>query len=232
MEVADRTEMDKKGGHLAQRLDGRPILRESAQCPEEDLGSFQDISRHRFFNTNNLWFDLKELHQVMANRPEGLALPMILNSKTVDPRDKRSTPVYQLETAMGAAISVFEGAQAIRVPRCRFAPVKTTNHLLALRSDAFVLNENFHVLPNPERQLAPIVVTLDSHYKMVSDFEARFPFGAPSLVECESLNIEGDFRFGTNVSCRGRVDLLNESGAQVEIPDGTVLEGRLHYPKE
>ena len=31
------------------------------------------------------------------------------NDKTVDPRDKKSTKVIQLETAMGAAISCFEG---------------------------------------------------------------------------------------------------------------------------
>ena len=51
---------------------------------------------------------------------------MIRNDKTVDPRNSASTPVYQLETAMGAAIAVFEGAKAIRVPRTRFIPIKNT----------------------------------------------------------------------------------------------------------
>jgi UTP--glucose-1-phosphate uridylyltransferase len=37
MEVTDRTEMDKKGGHLARLLDGRLVLRVSAQCPDADL---------------------------------------------------------------------------------------------------------------------------------------------------------------------------------------------------
>ena len=37
MEVAERTEMDRKGGHLARRVsDGRLVLREAAQCPVED----------------------------------------------------------------------------------------------------------------------------------------------------------------------------------------------------
>ena len=40
-----------------------------------------------------------------------LPLPVISNSKTVDPRDKKSTKVLQLETAMGAAIASFPGAQ-------------------------------------------------------------------------------------------------------------------------
>ena len=56
-----------------------------------------------------------------------LPLPVIKNSKTVDPRDKKSTKVLQLETAMGAAIVSFEGAGAILIPRTRFAPVKTTS---------------------------------------------------------------------------------------------------------
>jgi UTP--glucose-1-phosphate uridylyltransferase len=58
MEVADRTRMDRKGGHLAQRPDGQLILRESAQCPAADEDAFQDIKRHKYFNTNNLWFNL------------------------------------------------------------------------------------------------------------------------------------------------------------------------------
>ncbi len=58
MEVTTRTEADKKGGHLALSSDGRFVLREVAQCPEEDRPFFQDIQRHRYFNTNNLWIDL------------------------------------------------------------------------------------------------------------------------------------------------------------------------------
>jgi len=37
MEVCERTESDKKGGHLCQRKsDGKFMLRESAMCPDED----------------------------------------------------------------------------------------------------------------------------------------------------------------------------------------------------
>ena len=53
----------------------------------------------------------------MRERDGVLGLPMIRNEKTVDPTDKSSPAVYQLETAMGAAIEVFEGARALRVPR-------------------------------------------------------------------------------------------------------------------
>ncbi|MEA2288621.1 MAG: UTP--glucose-phosphate uridylyltransferase, partial [Solirubrobacteraceae bacterium] len=125
MEVADRTEADRKGGHVARRSGGGLVLREVAQTPDEDLEAFQDISRHRFFNTNSLWVDLEALRDRLDRGEGALGLPMIVNRKTVDPSDPSSPAAIQLETAMGAAIDVFEGARALRVPRSRFAPVKT-----------------------------------------------------------------------------------------------------------
>ena len=186
MEVADRTEADRKGGHVARRRDGsRLVLREIAQTPDEDVEAFQDVSRHRFFNTNTLWVDLKALRALLDERDGVLGLPMIVNRKTVDPTDKGSPDVIQLETAMGAAIDVFDGARALRVPRSRFAPVKTTNDLLALRSDAYVLTDDARVVPAEGRDGAPLVDLDDEHFKLLPDFEARFPAGAPSLVACE-----------------------------------------------
>lgn len=231
MEVADRTEMDKKGGHLAQRLEGQLILRESAQCPPEDTAAFQNIQRHKYFNTNNLWFHLPTLYRQMRAHDNRLGLPMIRNSKTVDPRNPNSTPVYQLETAMGSAIAVFSAAQAIRVPRSRFAPVKTTDDLLAVRSDAYTLTDDFRVVPSGQRRMQRFNIQLDGRfYKYVNDLDAHFPYGAPSLVENKSLIIEGEFRFGKGVKCVGDVHLRNETNAQIFIPDGTVLTGSLHYP--
>ena len=139
--MPERTEADRKGGHLARRRDGGLVLRETAQTPEEDLDAFQDASRHRWFHANNLWVDLEALRRVLDARDGVLGLPMIVNRKTVDPADKGSTPVIQLESAMGAAIAVFDGARPLRVPRTRFLPVKTTSDLLVLRSDAYELRD-------------------------------------------------------------------------------------------
>lgn len=226
MEVADRTEADKKGGHLAQLPNGQLILRESAQCPTQDTEAFQDITRHKYFNTNNLWLNLSALEELLSAKNNILGLPMIRNSKTVDPRDSASTPVYQLETAMGSAIAIFEGAGAVRVPRTRFAPVKTTNDLLAVRSDAYILTHDFRVVHNPARKLGQVVISLDSaFYKLIDEMEARFPNGVPSLIECERLSIRGDIKFGRNVTIKGVVELTNESGQQTEIEDGAILEG-------
>jgi len=230
MEVADRTEMDKKGGHLAQRRDGQLLLRESAQCPPEDKAAFQDVSRHRYFNTNNLWVHLPTLRQLMLTRSNKLGLPMIRNRKTVDPRDPQSTPVYQLETAMGSAIAVFTGSQAVRVPRSRFAPVKKTDDLLAVRSDAYVLTSEFNIVPSPERVYSDLLVELDpAHYQFIYDLDKRFPFGPPSLVNARRFVVRGDFRFGKNVVCKGAVELINESAQRKFIPDNTVLEGVVRY---
>jgi UTP--glucose-1-phosphate uridylyltransferase len=222
MEVAERTEADRKGGHLARREDGQLVLRESAQTPDEDAEAFQDIRRHRFFNTNTLWLDLRALGDVLEERDNVLGLPMIVNRKTVDPADSSSPAVYQLETAMGAAISVFPGARALQVARERFAPVKTTNDLLGLRSDCYMLTEDAHVVVSPERRVGPLFVDLDpAHYKLLADFDARFPSGPPSLVQCERLTVRGDVRFGAGVVCRAGVEVKGDGA----IEDGAVLEG-------
>ena len=225
MEVADRTEADRKGGHLARRRDGGLVLRETAQTPDEDLDAFQDVARHRFFNTNNLWVNLRTLDEAMRERDGVLGLPMIVNRKTVDPGDPGSPAVIQLESAMGAAIGVFEGTRALRVSRRRFAPVKTTSDLLALRSDAYVLTPESNVELAAERDGTPPFVDLDSRfYKLVRDFEARFAAGAPSLVACERLAVAGDVAFGRGVVVRGSVRVEHDGDGQLRIEDGAVLE--------
>jgi UTP--glucose-1-phosphate uridylyltransferase len=144
------TKADRKGGHIARR-GGRLVLRDTAQTPPEDADSFRDVGRWRFYNTNNLWIHVPTLAEVVAASQGALGLPLIVNRKTVDPGDPSSPGVIQLETAMGAAIGVFDGARAICVPRSRFAPVKTTDDLLVLRSDVYALTDDALVLPVPER---------------------------------------------------------------------------------
>jgi UTP--glucose-1-phosphate uridylyltransferase len=225
MEVADRTEADRKGGHIARRRGDGLVLREAAQTPEQDLAAFQDIRRHRFFNTNNLWIDLRRLADLLERRQGVLDLPMIVNRKTVDPSDPDSQEVIQLETAMGAAIEVFDGARALRVPRRRLIPVKTTGDLLALRSDAYVLTPDARVEPAPGRGDTPPLVDLDPRfYKLLRDFEARFPAGPPSLVGCERLTVVGDVVFGRDVVVRGVVRIEHDGDEPLRIEDGTTLE--------
>jgi UTP--glucose-1-phosphate uridylyltransferase len=224
MEVVEGTEADRKGGHLARRRsDGRLLLRETAQTPPEDLDSFRDYRRWRYYNTNNLWVDLRALAKALRDNDGVLELPLIINRKTVDPRDPESPPVLQLESAMGAAIGSFADAGLLLVPRTRFVPVKTTDDLLVLRSDVYALSEELSVVPRPDRGGRRPYVELDPRfYKLLDDFEARFPDGPPSLLEADRLVVHGDVTFGPDVVVRGAVEVQAPEARRIER---TVLVG-------
>jgi UTP--glucose-1-phosphate uridylyltransferase len=227
MEVTDRTEADRKGGHLARLHDGRLTLRESAQCPPDEQEDFRDVARHRFFNTNNLWLDLRLLDMQLRAKGGVLELPLIRNEKQVDPADATSPRCLQLETAMGAAIGLFEGARALRVPRERFAPVKTTNDLLALWSDVYELSPDSRMLPSPRRTLPPITIDLDpTFYGHIQRFQERYARGAPSLLACRRLVVRGDVHFGRGVKVRGDVRVEAPDGRSLAVPDGAELAQR------
>jgi UTP--glucose-1-phosphate uridylyltransferase len=225
LEAVEGTEADRKGGHIARRrADRQLVLRETAQTPLEDLESFRDYRRWRYYNTNNLWIDLRALDQTLAARDGVLELPLILNRKTVDPRDPRSPSVLQLESAMGAAIASFPGAGVLLVPRTRFVPVKTTDDLLVLRSDVYSLTDDLRVEARAERgERLPFVELDPRFYKLLDEFEARFPGGPPSLVEAERLVVRGDVTFGPGVVVCGAVELEAEEPIRVE---DAVLSGR------
>jgi UTP--glucose-1-phosphate uridylyltransferase len=218
MEVVRGTEADRKGGHLA-RHQGRVVLRETAQVPEGDT-SFSAIERWKYYNTNNLWIDLRALKQLQAADPAAPSLPLIVNRKTVDPKDPASTPVIQLETAMGAAIGSIEGARPVLVPRTRFAPVKTTDDLLVVRSDAYDLTADGHLVPTYEAP-GPVVTLDPAHYKLLPDFERYFPAGPPSLRNATRLEIKGEVTFGADVTITGDVHLTGPR----TVPDGEDLRG-------
>ena len=113
---------------------------------------------------------------------------------------------------MGAAIESFKGAGAVCIPRSRFAPVKKCSDLMLLRSDAYV------VAPDSTLKLneacvggkAPVVDLDSKAYKMVSQYEALCPRGAPSLIKCTKLKVKGMVRFaGPNVKIEGEFSVVN-----------------------
>ena len=221
-EVARRTPADRKGGHLVVRAaDHRIVLRETSQIADEDKAAASDIGRHAFFNTNNLWLDLDRLAALLDEHDGVLPLPLIRNEKTVDPADPSSPRVVQIESAMGAAIELFEDAAVIEVGRERFLPVKTTDDLLRLRSDVYELGDDGTVratVPEPDITLDP------DHYRTVADFDARFPAGAPSLVLAESLEVAGDWTFGAAVSVVGPARLeAPADGGRGTVPDDATV---------
>jgi len=222
-EVCRRTPADVKGGHLVvRRSDGRLVLRESAQIRPEDVDAAADPTRHQYFHTNNLWFDLRALRALLTERGGVLGLPLIRNLKTVDPADPTSTPVVQIESAMGAAVEVFDGATAIEIDRSRFLPVKTTNDLLLLRSDVYGVGSDGVV----RAQVEPPLIDLDRRFfTTIADFDARIP-SPPSLVDARSLTVRGDWRFGRDVVIRGDVT-LEDSGDAQSVAAGERLGGPL-----
>jgi UDP-N-acetylglucosamine pyrophosphorylase len=224
MEVSERTDSDRKGGHLAKRGE-KFALRESAQCPDPDQCFFQDIGRHRFFNTNNLWIRLDSLKGLLERHDGFLPLPLIKNSKTVDPRDKASTPVIQLETAMGAAIECFDKSGAIVVPRSRFAPVKSTSDLLALRSDAYDLTADWRVVLANHQATQPPAIDLDpAQYKLVDQLDEKTAEGVPSLKSCRKLVVRGPVAFNSRNLFRGEVSIVNRSAEPRSLPPGEYVD--------
>jgi UTP--glucose-1-phosphate uridylyltransferase len=226
LEVVEGTKAERKGGHIAhRRLDGQLVLRESAQVPPEDSHSFGDYRHWHYFNTNNLWVSLEALDETLERSGGVLELPLIANRKTLDPRDSGTPEVIQLESAMGAAISSFPGARVLCVPRTRFAPVKTTDDLLIVRSDLYTLSDgDWQLQPIPERaQSLPYVELDERYYKLLDEFAARFPEGPPSLRDAERLVVKGDVTFGGGVIVRGSVEL--RAAEPQRITNGTVLEG-------
>jgi UTP--glucose-1-phosphate uridylyltransferase len=225
MEVIEGSPAERKGGHIARRRsDGQLVLREIAQTPPEEEESFRDYRRWRYYNANTIWLDLRKLSELLERSQGVPELALIVNHKTVDPRDPSSTPVIQLESAMGAAIQSFPGARIVCVPRSRFVPVKTTNELLVIRSDVYRLGEDFVVEQSPERDGSTPLVDLDRRfYGTLDRFDAHFPAGPPSLREAERLTVQGDVTFGAGVVIQGTVEL--RTSEPLRLPDGSVLTG-------
>jgi len=222
-ELCRRTAADRKGGHLAvRRSDGRLMLRDTAQTAPDEMHFFTDTDQHPYFHTNNLWFDLSALRATLVRRGGVLDLPFIRNEKHVDPADPGSPAVIQLESAMGAAVEVFEGAAAIVVPRGRFLPVKTTNDLLLLRSDAYALHDDDTL--ELTAGAAPVIDLDPAHFATIAAFDERFAAGVPSLREATSLTVRGAWTFGADVTVRGVVS-LTDSGQPQRVGDGQLLAG-------
>lgn len=227
MEVTKRTALDKKGGHLCRLLKNyRLALREVAQCPSNEQEEFQDINLYSFFNTNSLWLNLKKIREVFI-RHKLMPLDLIINEKTLDPEDQNTPRVIQLETAIGSAISAFDGAEALVVPRTRFSPVKTTSDLLLIRSNCYLVDEQANIVVNQKQKCVPLIELDPQFYANFKDFEQRFT--SPVKIEnCSQIKVEGDFKFGENITFKGKVNLKNTTQQQVFL-ENKILEGEIIF---
>ena len=221
VEVVRKTPLDIKGGQFVySRRNGRLMLREMSQIAPDDVQRATDITRHPFFNTNNIWVRLEDLRDKLRKYNGVLPLPVIVNHKTVDPTDPTSSKVIQLETAMGAAIGLFDGAICLEVDRPRFLPVKTTNDLYIMRSDRFHMTDQYEM---EDGDYHFPTVTLDTrYYRNIADFDERFPYSVPSIAAANSVTVKGDWTFGSGVSFYGDA-VLEDRGYPSYVPNGSFV---------
>jgi len=220
MEVTDKTRADVKGGTLI-NYEGKLRLLEVAQVPKEHEEDFKSVKKFNVFNTNNLWINLASVQRIVDENT--LDMEIIVNPKTLD----NGLNVYQLETAVGAAMKCFENSVGIKVPRSRFLPVKKSSDLLLVMSNLYNLDHGALVM-SAKRMFpsTPLVKLGDNHFKKVSAFLSRFG-SIPNLLELDHLTVSGDVTFGRGVSLRGTVIIIANHGDRIDIPDGSILENKI-----
>jgi len=220
MEVTEKTRADVKGGTLI-NYEGKLRLLEVAQVPKEHEEDFKSVKKFNVFNTNNLWM---RLDTVQNNIQEGtLDMEIIVNPKTLD----NGLNVYQLETAVGAAMKCFDNAVGINVPRSRFLPVKKTSDLLLVMSNLYTLDHGSLVMSSKRMfPSTPLVKLGDNHFKKVNAFLSRFG-SIPDMLELDHITVSGDVTFGKGVSVKGTVIIIANHGDRIDIPAGAILENKI-----
>lgn len=221
MELTDKTKADVKGGTIID-YEGKARLLEIAQVPKEHVNEFKSIKKFKYFNTNNIWMSLRAIKRVVEENE--LEMEIIANEKSI-PADKKGDAdqaIYQLETAVGAAIRHFKNGHGVNVPRRRFLPVKTCSDLLLVKSDLYRL-EHGQLVMDPNRFGGVPVIKLGSDFKKVSDFQKHIP-SIPRIVELDHLTITGAVNLGRNVTLKGTVIIVATEGSTIDVPPGSVLE--------
>lgn len=221
MELTDKTKADVKGGTIID-YDGSVRLLEIAQVPKEHTNEFKSIKKFKYFNTNNIWMNLRAVKRVVENSE--LSMEIIPNEKSIsaDKKGEADIRVLQLETAVGAAIRHFRNAHGVNVPRRRFLPVKTCSDLMLVKSNLYTLQHGQLVM-DPNRFGPAPLIKLGSDFKKVSSFQTRIP-SIPNIVELDHLTITGAVNLGRNVTLKGTVIIVASDGSTIDVPPGSVLE--------
>ncbi|KAI9791266.1 MAG: UTP-glucose-1-phosphate uridylyltransferase [Peltula sp. TS41687] len=221
MELTDKTKADVKGGTIID-YEGSVRLLEIAQVPKEHTQEFKSIKKFKYFNTNNIWLNLKAVKRLVESGE--IEMEIIPNSKTI-PADKKGDSdisIIQLETAVGAAIRHFKGAHGVNVPRRRFLPVKTCSDLMLVKSDLYSLKHG-QLMMDPNRFGPAPLIKLGTDFKKVSDFQRRIP-SIPKIIELDHLTITGAVNLGRGVTMKGTVIIVASEGSTIDVPPGSILE--------
>lgn len=215
METTKKTKLDVKGGTLV-RLNNKLTLLERAQVETNHLPEFENIQKFKIFNTNNIWINLKKLKNKMKENP--FLLPLIANPKTVNNRN-----IVQLETAMGAAINLFDNAITCVVPRTRFLPVKKTSDLMLLRSDFLIKENNSYTFSKYVDVNNLPSISLGKEFETIEKLDNRV-LETPSLKHVKSLKIEGDVYIEKNVRFNGNVSIIRNNQEPLHLKNKTIDE--------
>lgn len=221
MELTDKTKADVKGGTIID-YEGQVRLLEIAQVPKQYVNEFKSIKKFKYFNTNNIWMNLRAIKRVVE--ASELSMEIIPNDKSIpaDQKGEADISIVQLETAVGAAIRHFKNAHGVNVPRRRFLPVKTCSDLMLVKSDLYTLKHGQLVI-DPNRFGPAPLIKLGSDFKKVAQFQKRIP-SIPKIVELDHLTITGNVNMGRGVVLKGTVIIVATEGSTIDIPPGSVLE--------
>ncbi|KAI1367292.1 UTP-glucose-1-phosphate uridylyltransferase [Xylaria arbuscula] len=221
MELTNKTKADVKGGTIID-YEGSVRLLEIAQVPKEHTNEFKSIKKFKYFNTNNIWMNVKAIKRVVENNE--LEMEIIPNGKSIpgDKKGESDISILQLETAVGAAIRHFKNAHGVNVPRRRFLPVKTCSDLMLVKSDLYAVKHG-QLQMNPSRFGGAPLIKLGSDFKKVSDFQKRIP-SIPKIIELDHLTITGNVNLHRGVTLKGTVIIVATEGSTIDIPPGSILE--------
>jgi len=219
LEVTNRISTDSGGGFpIKYSKDNRIHILETSQIPFE-LSSQFSFSSYKFWNTNNIWCRLNTVADLL--KFGHLTIEFIVNTRIVKGRS-----VVQLETPAAMAIHNFKKSAGLLVPRSRYRPVKTTSELLQAQSELYELHNGTLVMNSARIPATVPLVKLGEEFKTLEEYEKRFP-NIPNILELDHLTISGDVRFGSNVTLKGTVIIVADTGSSIYIPDGTILENKI-----
>jgi len=217
VEVTNRISTDEGGGTPVKYGDRVHIL-ELSQVPYDEINRF-GISVFKYWNTNNIWVKLRNVNNLL--RLGSLEFDFIVKTRNIKGRG-----VVQIETPVAMAIHNFKNSAAIYVPRSRHKPVKKTSQLLQVQSELYDIEKGMLVM-NPKRVPATEpVIKLGDDFQTLDQYEKRFK-SLPNILELDHLTVSGNVTFGSNVTLKGTVIIVAETGSRIDIPDNVVLDNKI-----
>lgn len=212
MEVAPVPSIDLRNSLINLRP-GKFQLVDITQNPTKQSGG-----KFKFINTRSMWVNLRAIKRLIDT--DELKVENFSSSKEVN-----DDQIISRETAADSAIQFFDHTIGINVAQSRYLPVNSTSDLLLLQSDLYTADEGI-LVQNPARDNpANPSIELGPEFEKVNNFQSRFK-SIPSIINLDSLKVEGDVWFGAGITLKGKVSIVAKRGMKLEIPDGIVLENK------